>query len=183
MIAILHSSFLPLFYHKIPNQLIIISYFQSLPVGTNSAFTILVTRKEDRMKIAIPMFTNRVSPRFDFASKVLIADIADRKVIERQEFSLLNLNPIRRSSLLCELAVNVLICGGISTFAQRLAVGNGIDVIPMVQGEIEEVLNLFMRGDLSSAIIPIGSGRGYRRHSKRRSGPARKNKKPYNHKL
>jgi len=135
------------------------------------------------MKIAIPMFTNRVSPRFDFASKVLIAAIADRKVIERQEFSLINLNPIRRSSLLCELGVNVLICGGISTFAQRLAVGNGIDVIPMVQGEIEEVLNLFMRGDLSSAIIPIGSGKGYRHHAKRRTGPARKNKKPYHHKL
>ena len=135
------------------------------------------------MKIAIPMFTNRVSPRFDFASKVLIATVADRKVIERQEFSLINLNPIRRNSLLCELGVDILICGGISTFAQRLAVGNGIDIIPMVQGEIEEVLNLFMRGSICSAIIPISSGKGYRHHGKRKAGCVRKSKKSFHHKL
>ena len=134
------------------------------------------------MKIAIPMFTNRVSPRFDFASKVLIAAIADKKVVERQEFSLINLNPIRRSSLLSELGVNILICGGISAFARRLAVGNGIDVIPMVQGEIEEVLNLFIRGDLSRAIIPISSGKGYRHQGKRRTGLGQKSRKSYQHK-
>ncbi len=141
------------------------------------------TREEGGMKIAIPMFTTRVSPRFDFASKILIAAIADRKVIERQEFSLINLNPIRRNSLLCELGVNVLICGGISTFARRLAVGNGIDVIPMVQGEIEEVLNLFMGGDLSSAIIPVSSGKGNRYHGNRKAGCGRKSKKSYPSKL
>jgi predicted Fe-Mo cluster-binding NifX family protein len=139
------------------------------------------TREEDGMKIAIPMFTTRVSPRFDFASKILIAVIVDRKVIERQEFSLINLNPIRRNSLLCELGVNVLICGGISTFAQRLAIGNGIDVIPMVQGEIEEVLNLFMRDNISNAIIPISSGKGYRHYAKRKAGCGRK-KKSFHHK-
>jgi len=141
------------------------------------------TREEDGMKIAIPMFTTRVSPRFDFASKILIAAIADSKVIDRQEFSLINLNPIRRNSLLCEHGVNVLICGGISTFAQRLAVGNGIDVIPMVQGEIEEVLNLFMGGDLTRAIIPVSSAKGYRHHGKRSKGPGRKSKKAYQPKL
>ena len=135
------------------------------------------------MKIAIPMFTTRVSPRFDFASKLLIAVIADGKVIERQEFSLINLNPIRRNSLLCELGVTVLICGGISTFAQRLAVGNGIDVIPMVQGEIEEVLNLFMRDSICSAIIPISSGKKQRHYGKRKAGCARKRKKSLHHKL
>jgi predicted Fe-Mo cluster-binding NifX family protein len=153
-----------------------------MPVGTNSAFMLAGTREEDGMKIAIPMFTNRVSPRFDFASKVLIAAVADRQVLERQEFSLIHLNPIRRNSLLCELGVNVLICGGISTFTRRLAVGNGIDVIPMVQGEIEEVLNLFMGGDLSSAIIPISSGKGYRHQGKRKAGCGRKSKKLFHHK-
>lgn len=137
---------------------------------------------EDGMIVAIPLFTNRVSPRFDFASKVLIAAIEDRKVVERQEFSLINLHPLRRNSLLCDLGVNVLICGGISTFAQRLASGNGIEVIPMVQGDVEEVLKLFIRGDLSSAIIPISSGSGCRNHGTKRPGCGPK-KKSYYHKL
>ena len=120
------------------------------------------------MKIAIPTFNSRVSPRFDFASKMLVATVERGKIVDREIYSLINLNPIRRSSLLCELGVNVLICGGINNFSQRLIIGNGIDVIPMVQGEVEEVLNLFINGDLNSAIIPIVPGRKYGHYRGRR---------------
>ena len=107
------------------------------------------------MKIAIPMFNSRVSPRFDFASRMLIATIDNREVVERIEHSLTNLNPIRRSALLSELGVKVLICGGINDFSVRLLMGNGIEVIPMVAGEVEDVLNLFINDNLNSAIIPM----------------------------
>ena len=120
------------------------------------------------MKIAIPTFNSRVSPRFDFASKMLVDTVERGKIVDREIYSLINLNPIRRSSLLCELGVNVLICGGINNFYQRLIIGNGIDVIPMVQGEVEEVLNLFINGDLNSAIIPIVPGRKYGHYRGRR---------------
>ena len=120
------------------------------------------------MKIAIPMFNSRVSPRFDFASRMLIATIDNREVVERSEHSLKNLNPIRRGALLSELGVNVLICGGISDFSMRLLMGNGIEVIPMVAGEVEDVINLFINGNLNAAIIPIVSGRGYSHHPGRR---------------
>ena len=120
------------------------------------------------MKIAIPMFNSRVSPRFDFASRMLIATIDNREVVERIEHSLTNLNPIRRSALLSELGVKVLICGGINDFSVRLLMGNGIEVIPMVAGEVEDVLNLFINDNLNSAIIPMVSGRGYAHHPERR---------------
>jgi len=76
------------------------------------------------MKVAIPMFNSRVSPRFDFASKVLVATIEGGIVIERQEHSLADLNPIRRSALLNVLGINLMICGGISGFSERLLIGN-----------------------------------------------------------
>jgi predicted Fe-Mo cluster-binding NifX family protein len=107
------------------------------------------------MKVAIPMFNSRVSPRFDFASKVLVATIEDGIVMERQEHSLADLNPIRRSALLNALGINLMICGGISGFSERLFIGNGIQVIPMVQGEIEKVLDLFIRGELNPDLLPI----------------------------
>ena len=103
------------------------------------------------MKIAIPMFNSRVSPRFDFAAKILIATIESGKISERQEYALTNIHQIRRSSLLCDLGVKVLICGGISSFCHRLIVDNGIRIIPMIQGEIEEVLNHFINGSLISS--------------------------------
>ena len=120
------------------------------------------------MKISIPLFDSRVSPRFDLASKLLVATIDKGKVVEREIYALHDLNPIRRSSLLCELGVNVLICGGIHNFSQRLILGNGIDVIPMVQGEVEEVLTLFINGDLNSSIMPIVKGKRNRSHGGRR---------------
>ena len=120
------------------------------------------------MKIAIPMFNSRVSPRFDFASRMLIATIDNGKVVERREHSLTNLNPIRRSALLSELGINVLICGGISGFSVRLLMGNGIEVIPMVAGEVEDVLNLFINDNLNAAIIPIVPGRRYGHYRGRR---------------
>ena len=103
------------------------------------------------MKVAIPMFDSRVSPRFDFAAKILIVTIESGKISERQEYALTNIHPIRRSSLLCELGVKVLICGGISSFYRRLIVNSRIRVIPMIQGEIEEVLSHFIDGSLISS--------------------------------
>ena len=116
------------------------------------------------MKVAIPLFDSRVSPRFDFAPMLLIAVIENGKVIDRKEYSLKNLHQIRRTAMLCELGIKVLICGGVSGFSKRLLVGNGIEVIPMVQGEVEEVINLFLNGKLSSAIIPVITGNKYRYH-------------------
>ena len=116
------------------------------------------------MKVAIPLFDRRVSPRFDFAPMLLIAVIENGKVIDRKEYSLKNLHQIRRTAMLCELGIKVLICGGVSGFSKRLLVGNGIEVIPMVQGEVEEVIKLFLNGKLSSAIIPGITGNRYRYH-------------------
>ena len=120
------------------------------------------------MKIAIPMFNTRVSPRFDFASKVLVATVDGRQVVERETYSLINLNPIRRSSLLADLGVNIILCGGISSFSQRLINANAIKIIPMVQGDVEEVLDLFIKGNLHSAIIPVVQGKRSKEHQGKR---------------
>ncbi len=98
------------------------------------------------MKVAIPKFNSRVSPRFEFAPKVLVVTVDDGKVVDREEYSLNDLDPMRKSALLKEQGVNVLICGGINGFFVRLLMGNGIEVICMVSGEAEEVLNHFIDG-------------------------------------
>ena len=100
------------------------------------------------MKVAIPTFNSRVSPRFDFAAKVLIATIENGSIVGREHFSLTNLNTIRRSSLLREQGVTVVICGGISNFSVRLLSENGIEVIPLIAGELEDVLEQFVMGHL-----------------------------------
>lgn len=126
------------------------------------------------MKVAIPLFTNRVSPHFDFAEKALIAKVENGEVIAREQFSLINLNTIRRGALLREHGVDVVICGGISTFSVRLLLENGMQVIPMVAGEVEDVLNQFVKGHLSTGSISFSqkakSGRYRLRKGKCRGG-------------
>jgi len=66
--------------------------------------------------------------------------------------------------LLRELGVQLMICGGISCFAERFIKGHGIEVVPLVQGEVEEVLALFINGNLNSATIPIIPEQPFRQH-------------------
>ena len=120
------------------------------------------------MKVAIPMFNSRVSPSFDFASNVLVATVNSGKVLDKEKYSLINLNPIRRSALLREQGVTVLICGGISNFTGRLLMSNGIEVIPMVSGEADEVLNHFIKGNMDVKKAPITPAKETGRYSGRR---------------
>ena len=127
------------------------------------------------MKVAIPMFNSRVSPSFDFASNVIVATVNSGAVLHKEKYSLTNLNPMRRSTLLRQHGVNVLICGGISDFTGRLLLGNGIEIIPMVSGEAEDVLNHFVEGnlDVKTSVSPVREIGGYRgrggRHRRRGS--------------
>lgn len=120
------------------------------------------------MKVAIPMFNSRVSPSFDFASNVLVATVENKSVLHKEKCSLINLNPIRRSALLRQQGVNVLICGGISDFTARLLMGNGIKVIPMVTGEAEEVLGRFVNGTLEVGTASVSPARELGRYRGRR---------------
>ena len=78
------------------------------------------------MKIAIPLFNERVSPRFEFASRLLLATVEDRRVIEQEELMLKGYDLFQRSALLKELAVDILICGGIQCFVAKDLAHNNV---------------------------------------------------------
>lgn len=120
------------------------------------------------MKVAIPTFNSRVSPRFDFAAKVLIAKVETGKVVDREYHSLINLNTIRRGTLLREQGVTVVICGGISNFSVRLLSENGIKVIPMIAGELEDVLEQFVIGHLVTSPVSFAQKVEKGRHGLRK---------------
>ena len=100
------------------------------------------------MKIAIPLFGSRVSPRFGCESDILIVDIEERKEINRREFSAMGLGIPQRISLLSSLGVDTLICGGIDIFCLRSLSGRGLQIIPGVIGEVDEALKYFLSGEL-----------------------------------
>jgi predicted Fe-Mo cluster-binding NifX family protein len=100
------------------------------------------------MKIAIPLFGSRVSPRFGCEPEILIVDIEEHKEINRRKFSTMELGIPQRISLLSSLCVDTLICGGIDTFCLRSLSAKGFQIIPGVIGEADEALNYFLSGEL-----------------------------------
>ena len=111
------------------------------------------------MKIAIPLFGNRISPRFDFSPEMWIIDVEGGKVVGQEKLPTANLNLPQRLEQITSNGVNKVICGGMDGFCQNQLGSRGIDVVQDVIGEAEIVFDLFMRGRLRPGLCCEGRGR------------------------
>ncbi|HDD44933.1 MAG TPA: hypothetical protein ENG63_08765 [Candidatus Desulfofervidus auxilii] len=98
--------------------------------------------------VGIPVFGNRVAPRFDCALKMLILEVENGKLLRQKEITLSWQNPLSIINQIRSMAVDVLICGAIPCFWMRVLTWHGIKIISWVSGEWQEVLNLFLKGKL-----------------------------------
>jgi predicted Fe-Mo cluster-binding NifX family protein len=126
------------------------------------------------MKIAIPLFGSRVSPRFGCEPEILVVDVEARKEVNRRTFSTMGLGIPQQISLLSSLGVDTLICGGIDIFCLRSLSARGFEIIPGVIGEADEALNYFLSGKLREGQC-IRGGRRFR--GERRQSFSEKNRK------
>lgn len=132
------------------------------------------------MKIAIPIWGNRMSPVFDTSSQLRIVDIADNRERTRAEIGLQNQDLSRRCIHIRNLGVDILICGAITGYFARLLRAAGIEVIPGISGDPEEVLTAYLNGTLSNArfLMPgckaFQRGRGHGIHGAQKPVQCRK---------
>jgi predicted Fe-Mo cluster-binding NifX family protein len=99
--------------------------------------------------IAIPIFGTRVSSRLDCAESVLLVTVDDSTVKKREQVRLVQTNPLEKINMLIQLGVEVVICGGITEICSNKFNDCGMQVIPWVRGEAEEVLSQFLAGKLA----------------------------------
>ena len=103
------------------------------------------------MKIAVPIWEDKVSPVLDTAAKLLIVETLDQNQIGRTEALLGELEISRRCFIIRNLNIDVLICGAVSrTFSDMLAV-SGIHIIPGVAGPVEEILGAYFSNGLNQS--------------------------------
>lgn len=107
------------------------------------------------MNVAITVWGNRISPVFDSAQTLLVAEIQNNQVVDRK-IQLFQATMFNRSlRLLEELNVRVLICGALCEGPVRLLESHDIEVIPFVTGEAEEILTCYVQGkDLKEFAMP-----------------------------
>jgi len=111
------------------------------------------------MKIAIPLFGNRISPRFDFSPEIWIIEVEGGEVISQEKLSIANLNLPQRLEQVTSNGVDKVICGGIDGFSRNQLGSRGIAVIQDVIGDAEVVFDLFMRGRLRPGLYCERRGR------------------------
>jgi len=124
------------------------------------------------MKIAIPHWRGRVSPVFDVAANVLVAEINGSVERGRQDVSFDAEEPQARAARLAQTGADVLICGAISRPLEMAVSATGVEVIPQICGDVERVLAAFIGGrlDQDAFLMPGCCGRRRRFGVRRRRG-------------
>jgi predicted Fe-Mo cluster-binding NifX family protein len=119
----------------------------------------MIAVKELRtIKIAIPLFGTRVSPRFDCAPQFLIVESAEGKVIEEEIYHTVGWTQRQRLKKIAELKIDTLICGGIDTYSGSLLRDQGVQIYSWVTAEAKDALRHFLNGELESGIMMDGRG-------------------------
>jgi predicted Fe-Mo cluster-binding NifX family protein len=125
-----------------------------------------LAKEKTSMKIALPIFGSRISPRFDYASFFLIVTVEEGKIIDRTEISVSDADCWRRIEAIRELGVESLICGGIDENSARILENHKIQLIPWIAGEVENTLKNYLKGNLT----PCLGGSPGRRRKRRNCG-------------
>lgn len=99
------------------------------------------------MLVAIPEWNGRISPVFEEAHYFKLFRIEDGQLTDRTEIRIEDINPDHKLKALLQAGVNLIICGAITNYSQRLAEVNGLQVIGFIAGSVEQVLIAWMSGN------------------------------------
>ena len=99
-------------------------------------------------KIAVTVWEQRVSPVFDSARSLLIAEIQDDALINTSYLTFDPDRPLELLQMLQAQQVVLLICGAVSEGPANMLEAAGVELISFIAGDIHRVLESFLQGDL-----------------------------------
>ncbi len=99
------------------------------------------------VKIVIPLFENRVSPHFQTAPALLVAEIDGKGSYNIQTTSLEGVLSTRRKRHLLDFLPDILLCGGIDAETKRWFERQGIFVKDNCMGDAMEILSSYLKNE------------------------------------
>lgn len=123
------------------------------------------------MKVAVPIRVDRVSPVFDVARRLLLVHVEGGAEISRHEQEIDEADLGRRAQRIAALGVDVLICGAISRTLEMMLIAQGVQVLPHICGQVEDVLQAFISGQWTEQTFLMPGCCGQRRRVRGRYGP------------
>ena len=100
------------------------------------------------MKIAISTDGTLVAPHFGRCQQYTILEVQNNEVLNREVIQSPEHQPGFLPEYLTNMGVNCIICGGMGHRAQGLFAQYNIEVIAGVAGEIDKVIEEFLKGKL-----------------------------------
>lgn len=100
------------------------------------------------MKVAIPIWHKHVSSVLDFARRILVVESVKGREIVKTEHDLPDESTPRKVVRLCEMDIDVLVCGAVSRQMARMLTTAGIRVVPNVSGRVDDVIAAYLTDSL-----------------------------------
>ncbi len=123
------------------------------------------------MRIGVTVWGNIISPVFDAANTLLVADMNAGRIAHQERMQLYPGSPAHQVETLRQAGIQVLICGAVSEVPANMIEGAGIRLIPFITGQVDEVLQAYARRQLPAPgfMMPgCGSRRRRRRRGRKR---------------
>lgn len=103
------------------------------------------------MRIAIPIWEDKVSPVFDTALKLLVVDLEKNRESSRLVYHIGEEDLSWKCHRIESLAPDVIICGAISQFFLNILRASDMKVIEHISGRTEEVLDAYLKGNIMNS--------------------------------
>ena len=107
------------------------------------------------MKVAITVWGNRISPVFDSAQTILLADIENGEIVDQRREFLPRLVASGLARMLVEKDIETLICGAISERPAQILQQADVNLLSFVSGNAERFLSVYAADDpIDSFVMP-----------------------------
>ena len=116
------------------------------------------------MRIAVPIWEDKISPVFDTALKLLVVEIKDMREKSRFVYHIDESDLSQKCHRIRKLNLDTLICGAVSQVFLQMLLASGLDVIQEISGPAEDVLKAYLNGNIfQTRFLMPGCKRGLHR--------------------
>lgn len=95
------------------------------------------------MKVAMTVWGNRISPVFDSAQTILLAEIKNKNIVDQQREFLPRTVAWQLARMLVERGIDTLICGAISDQPAQIIKQADVCLLSFVSGNAEQFLEAY----------------------------------------
>ncbi|MBW2030998.1 MAG: hypothetical protein JRH06_13120 [Deltaproteobacteria bacterium] len=102
------------------------------------------------MRVAISVWDDKISPVLDTASRLWVVDLDNQGPTSRFEIFIEEQDLSRRCLRIVGSGIDTLICGAVSRPLLNMLESSGINIIPGIIGDKDDVLEAYIKGSLSN---------------------------------